>query len=355
MELIELVRRVKAGNLEAFQELYGRYAQNVYYLAYSTVDDVTLAEDTLQDVFVDVFRFLPSLKAERAFEQWLYRLCMNHCNQALKQNGETLFFEEERGAYSENNADYVPAGDQTQPEERKALMRSIRALGRPQRISMLLMYAYGLDAAQAAYVLSCSEQSIHWRMYAARQALEPMLEETQQVTGGESGVLTLSLLEDMEGHALSDEAKSSLFFLVQRAAHQAGGTYARKSGQTPEKAVPAAPGNGKKQSKSTLIIVLAVCTLLVLAAVSFAIISMQSPLPAATPTPTVQQATLKPATPTPTPEPTLTPTPTLVPTPTPTPVATPTPTPEPTPTPTPVPTPTPEPSPTAEPTAAPTP
>ena len=37
MELTELVRSVKAGNLEAFEEMYGRYAHNVHYLAYSAL------------------------------------------------------------------------------------------------------------------------------------------------------------------------------------------------------------------------------------------------------------------------------------------------------------------------------
>ena len=88
---------LRQGTWKLSRSFITAYAQNVYYLAYTALDDVSHAEDILQDVFVDVFRFLPSLKAERAFEQWLYRLCMNHCSQTLKQSGESLFFDEERG------------------------------------------------------------------------------------------------------------------------------------------------------------------------------------------------------------------------------------------------------------------
>ncbi len=323
MELVELVKKVKAGNLEAFQALYDMYAQRVYYLAFSVFGDATQAEDTLQDVFADVFRHLPALKAERAFEQWLYRLCTNHCNQAIKAGGDTLFFEEQRGAYSENNPDYVPAGDQALPEGRKELMNEIRALGHVQRLSLLLRYAYGFGVEQTAYVLGCSAQSVHWRLYAARQALEPMLEDTQPAEPGEEGVLGLTLREDMETNALSDEARASLFFLVQRDARRAG-----VSGRAPRAAAGAAvpkeggPGGGEKKSKSTLIIALVALGLLALGALSFALTSMQgqvlpSPTPTVTPTPT--RTPVRTAAPTPTPTPTVTPTPTPTPAPTPTP------------------------------------
>jgi len=341
MELTELVRKVKAGNLEAFEEMYGRYAQNVYYLAYSALGDFTHAEDVLQDVFVDVFRYLPSLKAEHAFEQWLYRLCMNHCNQALKLDGEPLFFEEERGAFSESNPDYIPAGDQTEPAERAALMEHIEGLDRVQRLTVVLTYVFGLDVPQTAYVLSCSGQSVLRRLYSARKALEPMLEDTRQALRQEPGVLTLTMQENMQAHTLTDEAKASLFFLVQRAARQAGGTTRR--GQRSSQAASAEAGvlaEGKKQSKSTMIIVLAVAALLVVAAITFAVISMQSPLAQATPTPSQPVVTVRPSETTRATAPP-TQTPTTAPTPTPTTAPTPTATPDPTPTATPAPTPTP--------------
>jgi len=352
MELTELVTKVKAGNLEAFEELYGRYAHNVYYLAYSALSDATHAEDVLQDVFVDVFRYLPSLKAEHAFEQWLYRLCMNHCNQALKLGGEPLFFEEERGAYSESNPDYVPAGDQTEAAERRRLVEHIQGLSRVERLTLLLTYVFGLDVPQAAYVLSCTGLSVLRRLYSARKALEPMLEDTLHAPEGEPGVLALTLQEDMRSRALTDEAKSSLFFLVQRAARQAGGTARR--GQRSSQAIAAASaasGGEQKRSKSTLVIVLAVTALLVIAAVSFAVISTQSPLTAPPATPTPPAATVRPVK---TARPTPTPTPTPAPTEEPTPTPKPTPTPEPTEEPTPEPTPEPTLEPTMEPTETPT-
>ena len=53
---VALVRRMRAGDRTAVDELYERFRRPAFALARRILADETLAEDVLQDVFVTVWR-----------------------------------------------------------------------------------------------------------------------------------------------------------------------------------------------------------------------------------------------------------------------------------------------------------
>jgi RNA polymerase sigma-70 factor (ECF subfamily) len=52
----ELVRRLQAGETEAFGELLDRYGAKIYNLVYRSINPREEAEDVAQEVFVEVWR-----------------------------------------------------------------------------------------------------------------------------------------------------------------------------------------------------------------------------------------------------------------------------------------------------------
>jgi RNA polymerase sigma-70 factor (ECF subfamily) len=74
----ELVRRCRAGDGAAWEEIVQAYSRRVYNLAYRFTSRADSAEDLTQDVFVRVYRSLEQYDAKQGdLQNWLMRLARN--------------------------------------------------------------------------------------------------------------------------------------------------------------------------------------------------------------------------------------------------------------------------------------
>lgn len=81
----ELVRRLKQGDQEAFQELYQKYHSKIYYHTLKFTKSPALAEDVVHDVFVRIWEGRNALKEELSFQSYLFTLAKNHLLNLLKR------------------------------------------------------------------------------------------------------------------------------------------------------------------------------------------------------------------------------------------------------------------------------
>lgn len=83
----ELIRLARQGNQEAFHRLVEKYSglveRTVRVLVYERAD----LEDTVQEVWLDVWRGLPGFESTRPFRPWLLAVLANRCRQRGRQRG----------------------------------------------------------------------------------------------------------------------------------------------------------------------------------------------------------------------------------------------------------------------------
>ena len=87
-----LVRSFRAGQKDAFDHLVELYQNKIYTLALNYVKQTEEARDLTQDIFVTVFRALPTLKDDSKFSPWLYQIAVNHCRNRYKKLQRRGFF-----------------------------------------------------------------------------------------------------------------------------------------------------------------------------------------------------------------------------------------------------------------------
>jgi RNA polymerase sigma-70 factor, ECF subfamily len=75
----ELVRRFRDGDRAAYAEIVRRYQDRVFTLCLRWMGDRELAEDVAQDVFLALFKSLPSFRGESQLSTWIFRVVINHC------------------------------------------------------------------------------------------------------------------------------------------------------------------------------------------------------------------------------------------------------------------------------------
>src|SRR6202011_6407904 len=72
-----LVQRACAGDARAFERLYREHAGRVYGLCLRMTRDAQLAEDCVQDTFINAWRALPRFEVRSSLSTWLHRIAVN--------------------------------------------------------------------------------------------------------------------------------------------------------------------------------------------------------------------------------------------------------------------------------------
>lgn len=73
----ELLKRCREGDEQAFRELVERFKGLVFALVARSVREPARAEELAQDVFVRVYRGLPSFRGDSRLSTWIYRIVVN--------------------------------------------------------------------------------------------------------------------------------------------------------------------------------------------------------------------------------------------------------------------------------------
>jgi len=74
---LDLVRRIKAGDERAFEEMVNRYNSRVYSLSYGVLRNPQDAEEATQDAFLTLYRKIGTFDESRKFFSWFYRVALN--------------------------------------------------------------------------------------------------------------------------------------------------------------------------------------------------------------------------------------------------------------------------------------
>src|SRR5450432_4046688 len=73
----ELIRRCRASERPAQDELYRRFRRQIAATLYRVLGDRTDLDDLVQEVFVIAFRGLATFRGDARLSTWLYRICVN--------------------------------------------------------------------------------------------------------------------------------------------------------------------------------------------------------------------------------------------------------------------------------------
>ncbi len=174
-----VIRRIQAGDRNAYAELVRKYQTKVRGYCVNTLRDATLAEDAAQEIFLKAYQGLTRFRGDAAFSSWLYRITINHCRDVLRKTARRRT--ESLDALLEESGDRIEAllaapDDPQRTSEHTDLIRQILAgLPDAHREILLLREAQGLSYEELADTLSCSLDAVKGRLKRARQELTSQL------------------------------------------------------------------------------------------------------------------------------------------------------------------------------------
>ena len=171
----ELVARMKAGDLAAFEEVYRQHGRRLYNLGLRMLGQPADAEDALQDVFLQAFRKLGSFKGDAALGTWLYRLAMNLYLDRLRSRGAR----EDRATDRLETAGPATAWERDPGVEmavsRIDLERAMAELPAGYRAAFVLHDVEGFEHREVGAILGISEGTSKSQVHKARLRLRQLL------------------------------------------------------------------------------------------------------------------------------------------------------------------------------------
>jgi RNA polymerase sigma-70 factor (ECF subfamily) len=159
-----------AGDAEAFAALVKEHQKMVMALAFRMTGSLADAEDLAQETFLRAFRQLDSFRAEAKFSTWLCQIAVNlSLNWRARENHRG----EVHSKWSDNLI--TESRDEFPDVLSGQVQRALDKLPPKQRAAIVLTVYENHSHAEAAKVLNCSEATISWRIFAARQKLKRLL------------------------------------------------------------------------------------------------------------------------------------------------------------------------------------
>jgi RNA polymerase sigma factor (sigma-70 family) len=172
-----LARAYSGGDVSGFEELVRRYMKPIFNFAYRMTGNHAEADDLAQDVFVQVYKSLPSARLDLPFKPWLYVIARNKCLDSLKRKRPLSFSSIEDPETAESPIDAI-ADTEPLPEEmlesaelQRVLREAIARLPERYRVVVSLRYAAGLTFAEIGETLSLPENTVKTHFQRAKTAL----------------------------------------------------------------------------------------------------------------------------------------------------------------------------------------
>lgn len=74
----QLVSRLKLGDKKAFEEIFRKYREKIYYFAIRYYNSAEDAENVVQDVFIKLWDERENVKEELSLNNYIYTIAKNH-------------------------------------------------------------------------------------------------------------------------------------------------------------------------------------------------------------------------------------------------------------------------------------
>jgi RNA polymerase sigma-70 factor (ECF subfamily) len=169
----EVVRQIRSGDNDAFDELMRRYKRPMVNFVYRMLGNADDADDIAQEVFVRVYQNLDTYRPETKFSTWLFALARNAAIDRLRWRARHPT--EPIESAPQLSAPAGTADEASAREIGEQIAAAVAKLPEDQRTALVLAEYQGLSHAEIAGVMHCSEKSVESRLYRAKQTLRSLL------------------------------------------------------------------------------------------------------------------------------------------------------------------------------------
>jgi RNA polymerase sigma factor (sigma-70 family) len=180
----ELISLLKKKDREAFKIIVETWQDMVYNTALGILQNEGDAEDTAQEVFIEVYESISSFKEESKFSTWLYRITVSKSMDHIRKKKRKKRFAFIQSLYGENDGVMIEPPDFFHPgvslenkENASALFKAIEKLSSNQKLAFVLSRIEGLSYMEIGEIMKLSDSAVDALLQRAKKNLQASLKE----------------------------------------------------------------------------------------------------------------------------------------------------------------------------------
>lgn len=170
----ELIERCLKGDTLGYKELYERYSKAMYNTCLRMLNNVTEAEDVLQESFIEAFKNLGRFEHRTSFGGWLKQICINRSVNQLKKR-KIDWVDMEKVSVDDHAVEETEEAAITLQVE--CVKKAIRKLPDGYRTVLNLYLLEGYDHEEISEILQVAESTTRTQYMRAKQKLIQLLKE----------------------------------------------------------------------------------------------------------------------------------------------------------------------------------
>ncbi|MGB4613404.1 MAG: RNA polymerase sigma factor [Erysipelotrichaceae bacterium] len=174
-QIAKLVKQTKDGDSDAFAKLYEMTYQKVYFFSLYLTKNETLAQDVVQETFIDALKYLDTLKNNKAFVAWLNKINYSTALRILKKEKNISLTDEYLYNIPDTSESSYPMEMIIKDDQRNEVLQCIATLPYGLRAVIILKYYHDMKDREIALILDCPVGTVKSRLNTARRMLKEQL------------------------------------------------------------------------------------------------------------------------------------------------------------------------------------
>jgi RNA polymerase sigma-70 factor (ECF subfamily) len=169
-----------------FSAFFFRYNALVHRLVYKILGPIDESDDVIQEIFIQMYRSLPTFKGEAKLSTWIYRIGINVCTQYIRRkNLKKNAFQ----AKANRNIDTIASkrhldGESytERREQQHVLYRALNTLHPKKRVVIVLHDIDNKTMEEIADIINVPVGTVKSRLFHARDEMKTVL---SRIWGGQ--------------------------------------------------------------------------------------------------------------------------------------------------------------------------
>lgn len=179
----EAIQRLKRGDITGLEFLVARYQAKAVRTAYLITRDLGLAEEIVQDSFIQAYRAMRGFDARRPFEPWFMRSVVNASVKMMQKSARLVEVgdEADESLFAELAARVESVESQVESiEVQEQIWDAMQKLSPRQRAVIIQRYFLDMSEKEMAEEAGLAAGTVKWLLNAARKRLRGLLERSEE-------------------------------------------------------------------------------------------------------------------------------------------------------------------------------
>jgi len=175
LDIHEIIKGCKSNERRSQDALVRRFAPGLLSVCLRYSKDKTMANDALQETFINIFKYLHTFEGKGSFEGWIRRIAVTNCIMINKKYHSFPVMELD----FKDESEYAEIPDVFSKMNVDELMKVISKLPENQYLIFNMYVIEGMKHQEIAQLVGIAESSSRALLCRARMSLIQMLNEEQ--------------------------------------------------------------------------------------------------------------------------------------------------------------------------------